>query len=171
MSQHEERRLKRHGVAFGLVVGGVIGVLGVLLVGSVFSSTAIAAAGRHGFGLLHGRHGRELIPEHVDFAAEYVLRRLNASEEQQARVKAILQDSVSGLKGLREEHLANREILFDALSGATVDADRIEASRKAQMALVEEASKRIATTIVEVARTLTPSQRAELVSHIRRADR
>jgi Spy/CpxP family protein refolding chaperone len=151
-------------VLYGLLGGGV------LL--AVAAATPIAAAIRGGGGL-HGMCGRhrgfhanmspEAAREHIQVAAKWALRDIDASEEQQEKVGAIASGAVEDLFRLRDRHQANREAFHAQLKGATIDRAALEELRRSEMGLADEASKRLVQAMADVGDVLTPEQRQALM--------
>ncbi len=66
------------------------------------------------FGPGFGRAGLqdpEAARERAEFAASFILERVDATEEQQAEVKRIVSETILDLVPLAEEHRANRDAL------------------------------------------------------------
>jgi periplasmic protein CpxP/Spy len=151
----------------GLAIGGLLGALAA----TSFNVWSQAQGGSEGDG--HGRgcwgHKRmsAVTPEQraarADFATDWVLSRVDASEEQKVRIKAIVQDAVKDLGQVREEHLKNRQAFMEALSQPTVDRAALKQIRASEMQLAESASDRFVTAIADAADVLTPEQRGKLV--------
>ncbi len=145
-------------IAALLVLGGVVAVPLAVAGG--------AAAGCHG-----GWGGPETAEEArtmVGKASARMLDRLDATDEQQARVDATLDTAVPTLFALHEEAQDLRDEVHDALLGETVDADRVEAARVDAMSLADRGSRVLAAAAVEIFSTLTPEQRAEVTEQIDR---
>jgi periplasmic protein CpxP/Spy len=158
----------RRRILYGLLGGGALAAL--------VSARPIAAAvqgGWHRMGMGHGGwglHGRnpEAMREHVQLAAKWALREVDATEEQQQRVGAIVSDAFEDLMRLKERHQANHEVLAAALAGPTVDRARLEEARKSGLALADEATRRLAQAAADAAEVLTPEQRQALLEHVKR---
>jgi len=165
-----ERRT-RHGFWTGVIAGGVAGAV---LVGAIgLGAAKVSAAGGRFFGHGHGFAGHgfanlELRREQAEFAAEWVLRRVDATSEQQAQVKAIVGDTIEGLAPLAERHRENREAFAAELIKPSIDRAALEALRKAELQLAEEASANLVAALAEAASALTPEQRQELLELARR---
>jgi Spy/CpxP family protein refolding chaperone len=162
---HAVRRKRRHGFWTGVFLGGVLGA--VVLGGLAFGGAkAIAASVRPWSGPAGGfaRHGLtpELRRERAEFVAEWVLRRVDATEDQQAQVKAIVGEALDGLFPLVERHRENRQALAAELVKPTIDRAALEALRKAELELAEEASSRLVAALAQAAEALTPEQRQQL---------
>ena len=145
----------------GLLTGGVVGGL---LAGAV-------SAWSHGEGP-GGWHGRwcrahAMNPaaerDRVEFAADWVLNRVQATDAQREQVKGVLAQALQELGPLRDQHRQHRDAFAAALAEPTVDRTALEELRRAELQLAEQASTRIVTALADIADALTPEQRAELL--------
>lgn len=146
----------------GLLTGGVIGGL---LAGAV-------SAWSHGEGP-GGWHGRAWCRTHavnpagerarLEFAADWVLNRIQATEAQREQVKGVLGQALQDLGPLRDRHRQHRDAVAAALAQPAVDRAALEALRRAELELAEQASTRIVTALADIADALTREQRAELL--------
>ena len=144
----------------GLAIGGLVGSL----LATGITAWSQAQPGR-GCGW-HGRH-TALTPEQrsarAEFATDWVLSRVEASAEQRARIRTIVQNALNDLSRLREQHVQNREAFMSALTQPTVDRDALNQIRRAELQLAETGSDRLVDAIADAADVLTPQQRAKLV--------
>ncbi len=150
-----------------------MGVVAASLAAAIASVIAIggsreARAMRGFFGRDHGRHhhgfaDREAAREHAELAAEWLLRSVDASEEQQARVREIVGTSLDALAPLAEQHRAHHEALTLLLGLETIDRGALESLRAQELELADHASRTLVAGIADVAESLTPAQRAELL--------
>ncbi len=143
------RRARLAAAALGLIALGAMGVAA--------APPALFAHARHGFG--HFR-SHALSDEDIRFTVSWVLREMDASDEQLAAVTAIATRAAADLKALHAEHRARR----DAVTKALVAADRsaLETLRGEELAAVEKASQRIVSALADAAELLTPEQRQRL---------
>jgi len=147
------------------------GVLAVALVGVAARPIAAAIQGAGGLGGFHhgwGHHGfqamsPEAAKEHIQVAAKWALRDVDASDEQQEKIGAIAAGAVDDLFRLRQRHLDNRQAFHAQLGGGSVDRAALEEIRKSEMALADEASKRLVRALADMADVLTPEQRQALM--------
>jgi periplasmic protein CpxP/Spy len=113
----------------------------------------------------HAMGPGKLTPEQtaamVERRVNRVLSRVDANEEQKAKVDAIAKAAVADLVklGLPGE---GRSKFVALLRSDKVEPDAIEALRAEQSAKWDAASKRIAQAVAEAAAVLTPEQRREL---------
>ena len=153
--------------------GILYGILGVGAVAAAFAARPLAAAsgfGGHGFGGRWGHHHRmspEAMHEHLQVGVKWALRGVDATDDQQAKVSAILGSALGELHGLKERHLANRDAFRAALVAAAVDREALERIRRDELALAEEASRRVVAALADTAEVLTPEQRKALAERHR----
>ena len=155
-----------------------LGVAAASLTAAIASAIAVAGAGearatRDFLGGGHGshRHGFEAAREHAVLAAEWLLRTVGASEEQQARVREIVSASAEALAPLAEQHRAHHQALAELLAQETIDRAALESLRAQEVGLAEQASRTLAAGVADVAEALTPGQRAELLEFAARFHR
>jgi periplasmic protein CpxP/Spy len=162
-------RTTRRTILYGLI-GSVAGA-------AFIAARPIAAAvqgGPGGWHRLHGQWGHggggnpEAMREHVQIGVKWALRSVDASEDQQQRVSAILAAGLEQAVKLKERHQENREAFAAGLAGAAVDRAALEEARKAELALAEEASQVLVKTLADAAEVLTPEQRKALLEHAHR---
>ena len=144
---------------------------------TLIAARPITAAIQTASGLHHswrghwGGHGHNLSPEaakeHLQIATKWMLRDIDASVEQQDRVNAIAAAAVDDLFRLKERHQQNRTAFHAQFEGSgPVDRAALEAIRKSEMGLADEASKRLVQALADVSDTLTPEQRQALVERM-----
>ena len=155
-------------------------IVGVGALATLGAAVPIAAAlqGPGGLARMHGFCGRgfrgfhamnpEAAKDHLQVAAKWALRDVDASEEQQQKVAAIASGAVDDLMRLRQQHVTNREALHAQLGGAAIDRAALEEIRKSELALADEASKRFVRAMADAAEVLTPEQRQALVQRFDR---
>lgn len=149
--------------------GILYGVVGTLTVMTLVAAVPIAASGKDG-GLLgwHGRFGRhgmnpQAMHEHLKVGVKWALRDVNATEDQQARMETIVSAAATDLHRLKDQHTENRDEFRGQLGGATVDREALERIRKAELALADEASRRLVQAVGDAAEVLTAEQRQQLL--------
>lgn len=167
-SQGSPRRFwRRAGYAAILLTAGAVS--GILLYqsagawaqgGPMGHPAAFAMHGGPGFG------GGFLMPSRIEWAVDRALWSVDATTEQRKKITAIAERAADDLFALREEHLAGRKQISEALAAPTVDRAKIEALRVAQVKLADTASQRVTAALAEAAEVLTPAQRADLARRI-----
>lgn len=170
VSPDSPRRPKRRFLA-GLLTGTVAGAL---FTAAGAGLMAHAEDGPRGLHRCHaGGHGKPdpaAMRERAEFAADWMLSRVNATDAQKQQVKGILVAAMDDLAKLHESHRANRDAVVEALTADAVDRARLETLRSAELALAEQASRRLTQALADAAEVLTPEQRralAERMQHMR----
>jgi protein CpxP len=165
--QPPQPRSRRRFLA-GVLTGGL---LGSMLAGGV-SLYAQAqpgpgwwfGAGRGPAGhFRHAAYDPEMMQTRIEFATDWILSRIEASEAQHQQVKALVQATVQDLAQMRAQHRQNRQALLQALAQPTIDRATLGDIRHAELQLADTASERIVTALADVADLLTPEQRAKLL--------
>jgi len=100
--------------------------------------------------------------DRADRAVRHLAIEIDASNEQQDKLRDIVKGLVSDLLPLREKALATRERGRTLLTQPSIDRAAIEALRAEQLALADGASKRLAQALGDAAEVLTPEQRRRL---------
>jgi Spy/CpxP family protein refolding chaperone len=144
-----------------LLIGALVAGIG----GAFFASGCGRHASAHGWGGGHGHHAMDpqAAAERADFAADWALNKVKATDAQRQQVKGIIKSAITDLMPLREEHRAARQAVMDLLAQPTVDRQKLEEIRRTELQRAETASQRLVQAIADVADVLTPEQRAELV--------
>jgi len=149
------------------LVAVVAGLAGLIFLGSFLLSASFAEAGfgrRHHWGGAHGGPpDPEQAREHAGQAAEWVLRYVDASDEQHARVNAIIARSVGDLFALGDTHREHRDAMLELFRSPEIDRVELDRLRRAELELADGASQTLLDALVEAAEVLTPEQRAELM--------
>jgi len=153
----------------GVLAGGL---LGGLVVGSI-SLYSYATGGLGWRSHSNHRHGGEpgVAGERIEFATDWVLSRINASEDQRQQVKSIIKNASSDLSPVKEQHQQNRQALLEALRQPTVDRAALGEIRQSELRLAETASSRLVDAIADVAGVLSPEQRTKLLELVSRFHR
>jgi len=143
-----------------------VAVVTLVGAGAVLGAAATAQAARMGgwHGMGHGWSARseEQVRERALDKAAWLLGRVDASQEQETRINAI----VSTLVGeLYREH---RRRLIAELARPQVDREALEKIRTQGMALADSASRTIVGAVADTSETLTIEQREELAAMIGR---
>jgi periplasmic protein CpxP/Spy len=115
--------------------------------------------GWHGHGFMHGPLSAAQIEDRVDRGVRHVAIELDATAEQQEKLRAIAKGAVKDLVPMRDQARTARERAAALLTQPKVDRAAIEAFRTEQLALADAASKRFAQAVGDVAEVLTPEQR------------
>jgi Spy/CpxP family protein refolding chaperone len=100
--------------------------------------------------------------EHAEWVTSRLLDRVDATEEQRANVRTILDPLFADLAQARLEHRAARTALLAELTGPSIDRAALEALRVERIEAMDALSRRIVEGVADVADELTQEQRQEL---------
>jgi Spy/CpxP family protein refolding chaperone len=135
--------------------------------------TGVAASQAVGHGPGYWRHHAFMGPldpaqaeERADRFMRHVAIELDATPEQQDKLRTIAKGAVKDLLPMRDKAQAARERARGLLTQPIIDRGSIESFRAEQMALAETASKRIAQALGDAAEVLTPAQRSEVQQYL-----
>ncbi len=110
-----------------------------------------------------GHHfNSERMAKRVDRRVEKVLSRVDASEEQTAKVRTIAKTAIADLAALNLNPRESRAKFVELLRADTIDPAAFEALRAEQIEAADAASKRLVQGLTESASVLTVEQRREL---------
>jgi Spy/CpxP family protein refolding chaperone len=145
-------------------------LLGMLMaVAATFAVTTWAQpmggmdGGMDGMGM-DGRHhgGGKGGPEGMGRRLDRMLDGLNATDAQRAQIRQIAQAAAADMRAQREASRGLRERAMQVFTAPTVDAAAAESLRQQMMAQRDQASRRMTQAMVDIARVLTPEQRAKI---------
>ena len=154
----------------GVLLGAV--VAGSAVVYSQVSKTAfVGFSGPIWFAHHHGTGNIETAIERGQFTTDWILSRIQASADQRARAKSVVENAIRDLYPTKEQHRQNRETLMQALLQPSVDRAALERARQSELQLAETVSTRLVDALAEISEILTPDQRAEVAEQISRFHR
>jgi Spy/CpxP family protein refolding chaperone len=111
-----------------------------------------------------------LDPARVEDRADRMVRHLaievDATNDQQETLRAIVKAAVKDLLPLREKAQGFRERARELLTATNIDRAAIESLRAEQMALADQASRRFAQALADTATVLNSDQRRKIADHI-----
>jgi Spy/CpxP family protein refolding chaperone len=162
-STRNEPRWRRSTVVI-LVIALVAGLAGA------FASNAMSHGFGFGFGPGRWHHGGFMsgemdsgaIEERVDRALRHLAIEIDATPEQQEKLRAIINTAVNDLLPMRDTARAGRQQARELLTRPTVDRAAIETFRAEHMAHWDAATRRIAQALADAAEVLTPEQRGKI---------
>jgi Spy/CpxP family protein refolding chaperone len=131
----------------------------VLIACAVLTAAAVAGCGRHQRDVAMTP---EEFRERFDRATERALERMDATEEQKARIRPIADDLAAAMYGFREEHKALRDRFVEAFEAERVDPEEVAKIRAEALALTDRATGELAEAIIRASEVLTPEQRRKL---------
>ena len=139
----------------------------LLAIAAGTAQTALAQPGDHHRHQYRGQHrggdGMALMhPRQV----ERVLDSVNATPEQRAQIRQIVQSARNDLQGQRDARRQLHEQSQALFAQPTVDARAAEALRQQMLAQHDQASQRKLQALLEVSRVLTPEQRKSLADRM-----
>jgi periplasmic protein CpxP/Spy len=121
----------------------------------------------HPFGGWDSLLPNSVIEAFVDARADRMIRHLaveiDATNEQQEKLKAIVHATVKDVLPVRDKMLAARATARELLTQPTIDRAAIEKLRAEQIATHEAVSKQIVQAVADAADTLTPEQRRKII--------
>lgn len=168
--QTPRRRGRRYlAIAAIVLAAGLTGAVAT----QAFSDQGFGRGHWHGPGMMGGGpFGRTFDPARAEQRADRMVRHLaveiDASTEQQEKLRAVVKAAVKDLVPLREKARAARERAHQLLTQPTVDRAAIEAFRAEQVAHVDAVSKRLSQALADAAEVLTPEQRQKIGEHMAR---
>ena len=129
----------------------------------------------HAMGRMHHRMGGDFgeggmfrgSPERVSRMVDYMLDGLNATDAQRSQIKQIASAAAADLKGQAEAGRALRERALQAFTAPNVDANAVEQIRQQMIQQHDQISRRMTQAMFDVARVLTPEQRARIGERVR----
>jgi Spy/CpxP family protein refolding chaperone len=140
-----------------------VSVLVVAAVGATFSAHA---HGRDGPGMGGDARGGMMMfdgaPGQVGRGIDRMLDGLNVSAAQRSQIKQIAMAAAADLKAQRDAARAMHEKGMQIFTAPTVDAAAAETLRQQMSAQHEQASKRMLQAMLDIAKVLTPEQRAKI---------
>jgi len=126
--------------------------------------------GMHGHGMGHHGVGGGMFggsPEHVGRMVDHMLDGLNATDAQRSQIKQIATAAAADLKAQAEAGRALRERAMQVFTAPNVDANAVEQVRQQMLQQHDQMSRRMSLAMIDIARVLTPEQRAGIAERIR----
>jgi Spy/CpxP family protein refolding chaperone len=148
----------RYGTSF--IVG--VGIAAVIAIGAG-AAVAQGFKGGWGPGGMAGHMGMRF----AEHRFERVMDQIDATDEQQDRIWAIVDRTRSEMRPMGREFRGMREEVAALLSAPTIDRAAVEALRVKRLAEVDAASKKAVAAVIEAAEVLTPEQRAKLAAEMK----
>jgi Spy/CpxP family protein refolding chaperone len=103
-----------------------------------------------------------VVQAHADRAVRHLAIEIDATAEQQDKLRAIVRDAVKDLLPAREKIMAARASARELLTQQTVDRAAIEKFRADMIATHDVVSKRVVQAVADAAEVLTPEQRRKI---------
>jgi periplasmic protein CpxP/Spy len=103
-----------------------------------------------------------LVEARADRLIRHLSIEIDATADQQEKLRAIVRDAIKDLLPVREKMRAARATARELLTQQTIDRAAIEKFRTDQIAVYDAASKRLVAAVADAAETLTPEQRRKV---------
>ena len=163
-NQEQPRQRRRRGWLFITMIALAAAFTGALTTRAV---TQGFGPGWHHRGFMAG----PLTPAEAEDRADRFIRHaaieIDATAEQQEKLRAIAKAAVKDLLPIREKAKAARERATTLLSQPTLDRAAIEAFRAEQVAQMDAISKRVAQVVTDAATILSVEQRRKIEDRLR----
>ncbi|MGE3645843.1 MAG: Spy/CpxP family protein refolding chaperone [Beijerinckiaceae bacterium] len=144
------------------LIGGAIGLAGLIGLGAVsaYSQPGWGGHGRYGW---HRGFDPATMGPRIDFGVDMILGRVGANEDQKKKVASTIKGIAQQAPDFRKGNMEAREQMLKLLKAEKFDKVELERLRAERIKAIDEASKKVVQALGEVADTLTPKQRQELV--------
>ncbi len=173
----------RRALLLGAALLGVIGVTGgvhALADSKTVQHFKLAASDHGGWfsGMRHRAHWRghhrgrffdmseQELEAKVTRIVKHVAIEIDATDEQQDKIIALVKSAAKELRPLRDEMRAAGRQAHELLLGERIDRTALEAMRTERLAETDRISKTVVSTIADIAEILTPGQRKLLDERI-----
>jgi periplasmic protein CpxP/Spy len=103
-----------------------------------------------------------VVEARADRMVRHLAIEIDATAEQQDKLRAIVHDAIKDLMPYREKIMAARGTARDLLTRDTVDRAAIEKFRTDMLATHDAVSKRLVQAVADAAEALTPEQRRKI---------
>jgi periplasmic protein CpxP/Spy len=163
------RRRRGRAAFFALLIALGVGTT-AFFAGQAFSQPGFGPFGHggwHGRGFMMGQMDPAQIEDLADRLVRHLAIEVDATNEQQERLRAVVKSAVRDLVPMREKAHAARQRGRELLLGSTIDRAAIEAFRAEQLALADTASKRVVQALADASSILTAEQRRKIEDHLR----
>jgi Spy/CpxP family protein refolding chaperone len=97
--------------------------------------------------------------QRIEKRVDRALDGTDATTDQKKQIADIMSSAFTDMKPLREQRLANRKAMQEALQAPTIDPAKIESIRAEQMKIADESSKRFTKALTDAGNVLTAQQR------------
>ncbi len=156
---------------------GRAAMFATLVIAAALTGAAVTKALSNPFGYGPGWHGARghwasvpldpaMIEDRADRMVRHMSIELDASNEQQEKLRVIVRGMLKDVLPVRERALAARGQARELLTATTIDRTAIEKLRADQIALADSVSKRIAQAIGDAGEVLNPEQRRKLADRL-----
>jgi protein CpxP len=113
-----------------------------------------------------GHHQHPRTPEeaqaHIDGMIDHMMGKVDGTDEQRAKLKAVADHTVPRMAALHTEGRDLKNEVRDLLTADEIDREALEAARKDAIDLADRGSKVVISAVADAAEALTPEQRREI---------
>jgi Spy/CpxP family protein refolding chaperone len=109
--------------------------------------------------------------EHADRMVRHLAIEIDATAEQQVKLRAIVKAAVKDLIPLREKARTARQQAGQLLTQPTIDRAAIEKFRAERVAEMDAVSKRLTQALADASEVLTPEQRQKVAEQMANRER
>ncbi|HET9904671.1 MAG TPA: Spy/CpxP family protein refolding chaperone [Xanthobacteraceae bacterium] len=156
------RRGRGRAAFFLLALTLVAGLTGALVTHAFSEGMGpIPAHWRHG-GFMERSFDPARAAERLDRMVRHLAVEVDASAEQQEKLRAVARAAVKELLPMRDKMREARERARELLTQTTIDRAAIEKLRADHLALIDNVSRRVVQAVADAAEILTPEQRRKL---------
>ncbi|HZP91640.1 MAG TPA: Spy/CpxP family protein refolding chaperone [Burkholderiales bacterium] len=106
-------------------------------------------------------HTPEEMRDRANRMADRLLDRVQATGEQRAKIKTIVDAATGALVAVRQKHFENRRALIDLFQQPAIDREAAQRLRAAEIQLADQTSTRLLNAVADAAEVLTLDQRKE----------
>ena len=154
------RRFVRR-VAIATAIAGLATGVGI-------KAFAYSHGGWHRGGFMGAAIDPAMVDEHLDRMLKHLYVEIDATDAQKQQLAPIVKGAAQDLLPLRAKMQDARRQAVALLSQESIDRGALETLRAGQLQLAEQASKRLAQALADVADVLTPDQRKQVAERIGR---
>lgn len=129
-------------------------MIAALLAGSIAVTAGGTAFARGG-----GDYDPARFQERIEKRVDKALSGTDATAEQKAKVREIVQAAFKDMKSFRDQRVENRKAMEAAMQAPTIDPAKIEQIRAAQMKIADDTSKRFTKAMIDAGNVLNAPQR------------
>src|SRR2546423_11942950 len=163
------RRRRGRAALLALVLALGVGTT-AFFAGQAFSQPGFGPFGHggwHGRGFMMGQIDPAPIEDRADRMVRHLAIEVDATTEQQERLRAVAKSAVKDLLPMREKAQAARQRGRELLTQTTIDRAAIEVFRAEQVAQLDAISKRVAQAVTDAATILSVEQRRKIEDRLR----
>jgi periplasmic protein CpxP/Spy len=103
----------------------------------------------------------------IERRIDHMIKAINGTPEQKAKLTSIAQAAMADMKPLREQHMTARKRGIELLAAPTIDRGALEQLRIQQMQVADSMSRRMLAQMSDAAEVLTPAQRVQLAEKMK----